>query len=528
VQLLGLDLGTTTFKAIVYGEGGDVRAQAAVSPVTRTRRVAGTPIDFWPAAELWTSICAVTREAAGQLEDSRIDCLSIGQLGLVGLPVGKDGEPLYDAVAWMNPADPMAGFDPSLIDEKAMFASTGNRLNPIYPPIWISWLRTKDPSYPQRQQKWLCVGDYLAYRMTGVMAMDYSMASQNLVLDQRSLSYRTDLLEALRLPVDLFAEPRNAGEQLGPLRPEAAAEMGLDAGTLVVLGGADFVTGAYASGLVNAGDSAIITGTWENTVFCSEQPKTDWAVAEVGAICDHHIMPGRWSTRIETFSGDITEWWRREVYSRDGRVSPWSDVMAEAESASPGSGGVVFLPHLSGRYGPVVDERATGAFVGITNRTTRGDLSRAVFEGLCYQSRHAVEILAEALHLRASRLVTMGGATRNPLWMQTRADVLGSEVDIVVEPDVSARGAAMTAAVGIGLFADYWEAAKAWALPRTTVTPSAERAERYDELYRLVYRPLCEDITQYSHALRDITARREAQLAPPAGASQQEGKEEGR
>ncbi len=298
--------------------------------------------------------------------------------------------------------------------------------------------------------------------------------------------------------------------------PAAASQMGLEAGTPVILGGADFVTGSYASGLLDEGDSAIITGTWENTIFCSEQPKTDWAVAEVGAICDPHIAPGRWSIRIETFSGEITEWWRREAYGRGGRLSSWSEIMAEAATAPPGSGGVVFLPHLAGRYGPVIDERATGAFVGITNRTTRGDLCRAVFEGLCYQSRHAVEILAEALHLRASRLVTMGGATRNPLWMQTRADVLGSEVDIVVEPDVSARGSAMTAAVGIGLFADYWEASKAWALPRTTVTHSEERAEHYDELYRRVYRPLCEDITPYSHALRDITARYEERSAPGA------------
>ncbi len=202
MQVLGLDLGTTTFKAIVYGEGGEVRAQAAVSPVVRTERLAGTPIDFWPAADLWTSICAVTREVVGQLEDRHIDGVSIGELGLIGLPVDDNGEPLYDVVMWMNPPDPMAGIA-SPIDEKAMFASTGNRLNPIYPPIWISWLRAKDPSYPRDQRKWLNVGDYFAFRMTGVMAVDYSMASQNLVLDQWTLRYRTDLLEAMGLPPDL-------------------------------------------------------------------------------------------------------------------------------------------------------------------------------------------------------------------------------------------------------------------------------------------------------------------------------------
>jgi xylulokinase len=440
-----------------------------------------------------------------QLEDQRVQGLAIVELGLVGLPLDPAGKPLYPPVAWMNPPDPAAGIAVDRIDERAMFASTGNRLNPIYPPVWISWLRLRDESYPRQPWKWLNIGDYIAYKMTGEFAVDFSMASQTLLLDQQTLSYRTDLLTTLGLPPELFPAPRNAGERLGPLQATPAGELGLDPGTPVIVGGADFVTGCYASGMVDAGDSAIITGTWENTVFCSDRPETAWSLAEVGAICDRHVAPGRWSIRIETFSGDITEWWRRESYGREPDGAPWEEVVSEAETAAPGSGGVVFVPHLAGRYGPVVDERATGAFVGITNRTTRADLTRAVFEGLCFQSRHAVEALGQGLGLRSPRLVTMGGATKNPLWMQTRADVLGTEVDVLQEPDTTPRGAAMIAGVGVGLFDDFWDASRSWALPRRTLAPSPERAEVYDELYRRIYRPLCEELTPFSHALREIS-----------------------
>ena len=118
-------------------------------------------------------------------------------------------------VAWMNPPDPFAGISPERIDEVAMFASTGNRLNPIYPPLWISWLRHNDGTYPDTFWKWLNIGEYLSHRMTGEVAIDYSMASQTLVLDQQRLEYRVDLLEEMGLPTDLFPAARNAGEVLG-------------------------------------------------------------------------------------------------------------------------------------------------------------------------------------------------------------------------------------------------------------------------------------------------------------------------
>lgn len=501
MQLLGIDLGTTTLKAVVYAGDGTVKAAAAAPPPARSTAVAGVPVDLWPAEELWSCVCGIVRDAVGQLEDPAVDGLAIVELGLVGLPVGRAGEALYPPVAWMNPPDPFSGMRREAVDERAMFASTGNRLNPIYPPVWISWLASHDDRYPRAPWKWLNVGEYLSCRMTGEVAIDYSMASQTLLLDQGSLKYRKDLLEALGLDSELFPPPRNAGEPLGRVRPEVAGELGLAAGTPVFVGGADFVTGSYASGMIDPGDCAIITGTWECTVLCSDKPETSWRVAQVGGICDRHIAPGRWSVRIETFSGDVTEWWRRVGFGGD---AAWGDVIAEAAGAAAGSGGVVFVPHLAGSYGPVLDERARGAFIGLTSRTTRSELTRAVFEGLCFQSRYALEALQDGLARRVSRIVTMGGATRNQLWMQTRADVLGSEVDVVSQPDVTPRGAAMIAGVGAGLFGDFWEAARAWELDRSTLSPDAARAAAYDSLYRDVFRPLCERLSPFHHRLGEL------------------------
>lgn len=509
MQLLGIDLGTTTLKAVVYSERGAVLGAAALPPPSGCRMVAGTRLDLWPAEELWSRVCQVVRETVSQLADRRIGALAIAELGLVGLPVDSEGTPLYPPVAWMNPPDPFSGLG-GQVDEQAMFSSTGNRLNPIYPPVWISWLLRHDEDYPQHPWKWLNVGEFLSYRMTGELAIDFSMASQTLLLDQKSLRYRTDLLAAMGLPAGIFPEPRNAGEVLGWVRPPAASELGIPAGTPVMVGGADFVTGAYASGMLDPGDSAIITGTWECTVACIDHPQTAWEVAEVGAICDRHVAPARWSVRIETLSGDVTEWWRRVRGSPD---QEWSEIIDEAQQARPGAGGVLFVPHLAGSYGPFIDERARGAFVGVTSRTTRADLTRAVFEGLCYQSRDAVDALESGLGQKVTRLVAMGGATRNRLWMQTRSDVLGRDVEVVGLPDVTPRGAAMIAGIGAGVFADFAAAARAWAPERATLTPDPGRAARYEELYTRVYQPLCRQLSEFHHVLGELVPA----VSPVAG-----------
>src|SRR5207248_5597242 len=126
------------------------------------------------------------------------------------------------------------------------------------------------------------------YRLTGELAVDLSMASQTITLDQSTLAYSPRLLAAFELAEDVFPPARPAGSLLGAVTAGAAHATGLTTGTPAVLGGADYVTGAYGAGFVDAGDVAIVTGTWECVVACSDRPHLDPALARVGAICDPH------------------------------------------------------------------------------------------------------------------------------------------------------------------------------------------------------------------------------------------------
>jgi xylulokinase len=274
----------------------------------------------------------------------------------------------------------------------------------------------------------------------------------------------------------------------------------------VVLGGADFICGAYAAGFVDAGDAAILTGTWENVVMCSDQPQLGTALMQCGAICDAHVAPGRWSIRIENLSGDVTEWYRKLISDSDGAESAegdsgWQPLIEQAEAADPGSGGLIFLPHVFGSYGPRHDHLARGAFIGLSGPCSRRELTRAVFEGLSFQTRHALEALIDGIGRPPRRVVSMGGGAKNRFWVQNKADILGRELEVVTTPDVTPRGAAMVAGIGIGVFRDFQDAVGRFARPSIKVLPNAELTEFYSKTYADLYLPLLDELAPYQSRL---------------------------
>ena len=150
----------------------------------------------------------------------------------------------------------------------------------------------------------------------------------------------------------------------------------------------------------------------------------------------------------------------------------------------------MFLPHLSGATCPVVDERSRGAFVGLSNLTTAGDLLRAVIEGLDYQFLDIVSSLERGLDVRLERFIAVGGATRNAFWMQNKADVVGRPIEVPDVEEASPLGAAMLAGIGLGLYRDEQAAFERVYRPGRIFQPDADLSARYArwfEIYRELY-----------------------------------------
>jgi xylulokinase len=222
--------------------------------------------------------------------------------------------------------------------------------------------------------------------------------------------------------------------------------------------------GALPTGVFRPGVLGDVTGTWEMVVAALDEPVLTPEVLQMGILVDSHVARGRWAAMGATVAAEQLEWFRREYGQPESRRAAdeggvdWDYLMQAAEASAPGAAGCLFLPHMSGSHCPVVDHRSSGAFVGLKNITTKGDMLRAIIEGLDYQFLQVVQGLGHSLNVRPDRIVAIGGAVHNRFWMQNKADVVGTVIEVPEIDEAVVLGAAVLAGIGVGIYGDEAEA----------------------------------------------------------------------
>jgi xylulokinase len=239
-----------------------------------------------------------------------------------------------------------------------------------------------------------------------------------------------------------------------------------------------------------------VVGTWEIVVAAIDKPVLTPDVLNMGWWVDAHVARGATAAMGSAVAADMLEWFRTQFglletqkAEADGSVD-WDHLMALAAESPPGANGVMFLPHFSGSTIPVPDPDSRGVFVGLRNTTTRGDMLRAVIEGLNFQFLEILQGVQTALKVTPEKFVAVGGGAQNAFWMQNKADMVGRPIETPDIEEATPLGAAILAGIGVGLYADEDDAlartyrpGKVYE-PNTDLTPMyAERFELYKQLY---------------------------------------------
>ena len=221
-----------------------------------------------------------------------------------------------------------------------------------------------------------------------------------------------------------------------------------------------------------------------------------------------HVARDTYAVWGGAVASDMLEWYRKEYgYEAQQRAGQeggvdWDYLMAEASASPAGARGVMFLPHMSAAGCPVVDTRSLGAFVGLSNFAQRGDMLRAIIEGLDYQVLDIVTALKNGLGITPDRLVAVGGATRNPFWMQNKADITGLPIEVPEVEESTPLGAAILAGIGIGLYKNEQDAFERVYKPGKTYQPDPQLAPKYAEWYQ-IYKQLYPVLKSVNHQIYD-------------------------
>ncbi len=506
--LAGIDLGSTSLKCVIYDLAGNVVASGS-RPTERYNPYPDHPEwTVWQPEQIWGGTAAAMKEAVAKLDDPRhIKAVAVTGMGMDGVPVDERGAWLYPFISWHDPrTESQLRWWESHIGADKTFSIGGNTLWRFGTALRLLWMAEHEPEILARTDKWLLIEDFLNFKLCGRRATDYTMASCTLLFDQRKRDWSEEILALADIDRRLLCEAHPSGTLLGEVTARAAEATGLPVGTPVVLGGHDYLCSALPVGAFAPGVVLDVTGTWEIVLAATPAPTLTPEVQELGVTVEAHVARDTFAVWGGAVASDMLEWYRREYglasqqrSEKEGGMD-WDYLIAEVSASPAGARGVMFLPHMSAAGCPVVDTRSLGAFVGLSNFVQRGDMLRAIIEGLDYQILDIVTAFRAGLGIHPDRLVAVGGATRNTFWMQNKADITGLPIEVPQVEEATSLGAAILAGIGVGLYRNEQDAFERVCKPGKTYSPDPELAPRYKEWYR-IYQQLYPALAPISHQL---------------------------
>ena len=482
----GLDVGTTGCKIAVFDENGTL-LKTDYEPYEARHQNGCHEIDF---ADVWTGVLAVLGRAAREYRLTVLGVTSFGEtfvmlddrdriLAPSMLYTDPRGQAECDALCrTVGAAVGAAGeADGGLRAGAArLTAITGVKPHPMYSMAKLLWLRAHEPARFARCRRILLGQDYIVYRLTGQAQIDESLAARTAAFDIRGRRWSDMVVEAAGLDPALLSCVVPAGTAAGGLRPEIREALGIGYDFTVVNGCHDQVAAMLGSGVFGSDCAMDGTGTVECIPVLLEEVPTEPALYEGG----YSVVPypgGKYACYALSFTGGASLKWFRD------RFAP-GEAYAALDAAVPDAPtGLLLLPHFAGAATPYMDPASTGAVVGLTLETTRYDLYKALMEGTSYEMRLNFSVLrrytGDIREIRAT-----GGGAASDVWLQIKADILGTAVTALACREVGAAGTAALAGRAVGLYPDLAAAVSRMAPPRRVFLPDAERRAQYDALYR--------------------------------------------
>jgi len=485
MSVMGLDIGTTGSKAVVFDLDGKILASAYREYAMHSPRPGWLELNV---AEVVDAIREVVREVRSAVSEP-IEAFGTSVLGEAMIPVDGDFNPLANSII---------GFDPrgerqcqafrEKIDNVEVFGITGHAINSFHSLFKILHLRENEPKIFSQARKFLCFGDFLAARLGLRPVIDYSMAARTLIFDVNCNCWSDRILELVGLDSSILPEPAAPGEVIGEV---GSNDLGFPEGAVMVAGLHDQPAGILGAG-VNPGQAMLATGT----VVCMGvllNREVDPSAMTANNLCRYPTFGGNFVSLAWNFTGGSAFRWFRDnlapdlvAQAEEQNVDPY-DLLCRNMPGEPSS--LIVLPYFTTTGTPYLDTQVVGALFGLRLNTTRWELARAIVEGVAYELRLNQDLLEQA-GVTVEEYRGIGGAAKSDLWMQLYADVLDRPVTVLEITEGACWGAALLAAHALGRIDRPDEFARNTVTKGTTYRPRPQMRDRYRrrlDIYRQIY-----------------------------------------
>jgi gluconokinase len=471
--VVGVDLGTTSTKAVAYDTDGRELAGAS----------AGYPLEEphpgWaeqdPAKILDAALRSV-RDVVSEL-DGPVAGLSFSSAMHTLIGLATDGTPLTPSLSW---ADSRAAAQAERLRAAAgglaLHRRTGTPVHPMAPLPKLVWFREQQPKLHEQVAFWVGIKDYVLSRMCDALMTDHSLASGTGLMDIHTLAWDPEALRLAGISAEQLPELVPTTTVRSGLSTSVARALGLPEGTPVVVGAGDGPLANLGLGAVDPGVAACSIGTSGALRVMVERP----AVDPLGGVFCYALTEHRWAVGGAINNGGIVLDWAGHALAPDLGADPAAALLDLAGQVPPGAGGLIMLPYLLGERAPHWSALPRGAYVGLTREHRREHLVRAAIEGVCQQLALVLQSMRAAGN-EVRQVRATGGFARSPLWRQILADTLDMEVQFPAGHEGSSFGAALLGMQALGLL-DSIDVAADLVEIEDTVRPDPSAAAVYTAL----------------------------------------------
>lgn len=473
MHVLGLDIGTTSTKAVVFDLQGNVVSEYGVEyPLL-------TPKPSWAEQDTGAILTAAVQAINQAVQKA-------GSASLLGVGISsamhslilmdERNQPMTNTIIWADNRSTEQSHRLRQGKGKEIYLRTGTPIHPMSPLSKILWFKEQVPELFSKAAKFISIKEYLLFQWFGEYVTDYSIASATGLFHLKQLDYDEEVLNLLGITKQQLSTPVPTTHILKGLRKEAAAAMGVRPDLPFIIGGSDGCLANLGIGALEEGEVAVTIGTSGAIRSVVSEPVTD---PDMRTFC-YALTEKHWVIGGPTNNGGILLRWVRDQFAA-GRS--YNDLTAEAQLIEPGSEGLICLPYLSGERAPIWNADARGCFVGMALHHRQPHFIRAAMEGVIYSVYHVGKALqhlsGDFRFVRAS-----GGFAQSPLWCQITADVFGTDVTVPTSHQSSSWGAAILVLYALGHI-DRIDAFKDTDPSGHRYTPNRENHQTYQTLFQI-------------------------------------------
>lgn len=476
---IGIDIGTSSVKTILIDNKGNTEKSVSREyPIYYPNHLWAeqNPEDWWKETK------QALVELLEDIDREKVKAMSLsGQMhGLVILD--ERDEVIRPAILWNDGrTEEECRYLNDDIGRKKISNYTGNIALTGFTAPKLLWLKNNEIDNFNKIRKIMLPKDYLAYKLSGVFATDFSDASGTLYLDVQNKKWSQQMLEIIGIREEQLPKLYNSFQVIGNIKESLSKNLGLNSDVKIIIGGGDQAVAAVGGGVVGNSACSVSLGTSGVVYANTDQFRVD-RENRLHSFCNangkFHVMG------VTLAAAASLKWWIEDI-----NCSKDYDLFIEEAKNSSIESDVYFLPYLMGERTPHNDPFAKSIFMGMNMTTKRGNMTRAVLEGVAFSLRDSFEIMKD-MEINIDEITINGGGARNEFWCQIIADVLDVKINKVNSNDGPAYGAAILAAVGDGIFDTVDEACRSFIKTTKTIYPNKDNIEKYNkkyEIYRSIY-----------------------------------------